>query len=71
MKNDVPDHIKEKAREMARQELERRLAELDMSAGEAKEYGRLLAEVEAHIAQLFDLLESAFWLARISPLILC
>ncbi|KAH8112896.1 AAA domain-containing protein [Phellopilus nigrolimitatus] len=58
LKDDVPDHIKEKAREMARQELERRLAELDMSMGEAKEYGKLLSEVDAHIAQLHDLLEN-------------
>ena len=58
LKNDVPDHIKEQAREMAREELKRRLEELDMSAGEAKEYGSLLSEVEAHVIQLFDLLES-------------
>lgn len=45
---------------MARQELERRLAELNMNAGEAKEYNSLLAEVQAHISQLFDLLESTF-----------
>ena len=44
---------------MARQELERRLKELNMSAGEAKEYNALLAEVQAHITQLVDLFESA------------
>ena len=58
-KQGVPDHIKEKAREMARLELARRLEELDMRAGDAKEYGGLLQEVQAHIAQLHDLLESA------------
>ena len=43
---------------MAREELARRLEELDMSKGEAKEYGSLLSEVQSHIAQLHDLLES-------------
>ena len=59
MKKDVPEHIKEKAREMAQQELARKLEELDMSLGEAKEYSALLNEVQSHIAQLHDLLESA------------
>ncbi|KAI0643818.1 AAA domain-containing protein [Trametes meyenii] len=58
LKNDVPDHIKERAREMARLELARRLEELNMSAGEAKGYGALYAAVEGHIAQLHDLLEN-------------
>ncbi|KAI5120535.1 hypothetical protein M0805_004543 [Coniferiporia weirii] len=58
LKNDVPDSVREKAREMARQELERRLKELNMSIGEAKEYSNLLAEVQEHIAELFDLLEN-------------
>ncbi|KAM5545989.1 hypothetical protein V8D89_000115 [Ganoderma adspersum] len=58
LKNDVPDHVKEKAREMARLELARRLEELNMSAGEAKLYGSLLAAVEGHVAQLHDLLEN-------------
>ncbi|KAI0327509.1 hypothetical protein GY45DRAFT_1355662 [Cubamyces sp. BRFM 1775] len=57
LKNDVPDHVKERAREMARQELARRLEELNMSAGEAKGYGVLFTAVEGHIAQLHDLLE--------------
>ncbi|KLO18907.1 hypothetical protein SCHPADRAFT_935748 [Schizopora paradoxa] len=57
-KKGVPDHVKEKAREMARLELARRLEELDMRAGDAKEYGGLLQEVQAHIAQLHDLLEN-------------
>ncbi|OBZ76548.1 von Willebrand factor A domain-containing protein 8 [Grifola frondosa] len=58
LKNDVPDHIKEQARQMARQELARRLEELNMSAGEAKGYGSLLTAVQAHIVQLHDLLEN-------------
>lgn len=58
LKAAVPDSVKEKAREMARAELERRLKELDMREGEAKEYGMLLGEVGVHIAALHDLLES-------------
>ncbi|KAI0372412.1 hypothetical protein BV20DRAFT_939833 [Pilatotrama ljubarskyi] len=58
LKNDVPDHVKERAREMARQELARRLEELSMSAGEAKGYTMLFEAVEGHIAQLHDLLEN-------------
>lgn len=58
LKDEVPDAVKEQAREMARQELARRLEELNMNAGEAGRYGALLTAVEAHIAQLHDLLES-------------
>ncbi|KAF8150343.1 AAA domain-containing protein [Pholiota molesta] len=57
LKQQVPDHIKEKAREMARQELQRRLEELDMSHSEAKGYGALLSATQAHMASLLDLLE--------------
>ncbi|KAJ3774347.1 AAA domain-containing protein [Lentinula raphanica] len=53
----VPEEIKEKAREMARQELQRRLEELDMSATEAKGYGELLKATQPHMLSLFDLLE--------------
>ncbi|CAL1709976.1 unnamed protein product [Somion occarium] len=58
LKNNVPDHIKEQAREMARQELARRLEELNMNVGEAKGYGALLESVQAHIVRLYDLLEN-------------
>ena len=68
-KNSVPDHIKDQARQMAREELKRRLEELDMSAGEAKEYGGLLAEVEAHVNVLFELLESKWFLIFVGSLI--
>ncbi|KAF8056895.1 AAA domain-containing protein, partial [Lyophyllum atratum] len=57
LKEDIPDHIKEKAREMARQELQRRLEELDMSAAEAKGYGDILSATQAHLLSLHDLLE--------------
>lgn len=45
---------------MAREELQRRLEELNMSVSEAKGYGQLLAGVDAHIQSLYDLLERAF-----------
>lgn len=45
---------------MAREELQRRLEELNMSVSEAKGYGELLAGVDAHIQSLYDLLERTF-----------
>ncbi|KAJ6562445.1 AAA domain-containing protein [Mycena capillaripes] len=57
LKQQVPDHVREKAREMARQELQRRLEELDMSVSEAAGYGQLLAATQAHMVSLYDLLE--------------
>ena len=59
MKKRVPDDIQEKAREMAREELKRRLEELDMSASEARGYGALLDATQTHMASLLDLLERA------------
>ena len=59
LKNQVPDETRERAHEMAKAELARRLEELNMSAGEAKEYSGLLSAVQAHIAGLLDLLDSA------------
>lgn len=58
LKDSVPDHVKEKAREMARQELQRRLEELNMSASDAQGYGELLAATQTHMLSLHDLLES-------------
>lgn len=66
----MPDEIKEKAREMARQELQRRLEELDMSMGEAKGYSQLLAATQGHVASLRDLLESKIPHYRPSRLVL-
>jgi von Willebrand factor A domain-containing protein 8 len=60
LKNAVPDDIKKKAQELAREELNRRLEELNMSPGDAKAYGALLTAVQAHIASLLDLLERVF-----------
>lgn len=44
---------------MAREELQRRLEELNMNVADAKGYGQLLAGVDAHIHSLHDLLERA------------
>ncbi|KAK0451876.1 AAA domain-containing protein [Armillaria borealis] len=57
LKDDVPEHIKEKAREMAKQELQRRLEELDMNIHEARGYGEIIRNTQAHMASLYDLLE--------------
>ncbi|KAG6898082.1 hypothetical protein C0992_006002 [Termitomyces sp. T32_za158] len=57
LKDNVPNHIKEKAREMARDELKRRLEELDMSFSEAKAYGSILTATQAHMLSLYNLLE--------------
>jgi hypothetical protein len=49
---------------MARQELQRRLEELNMGIGESEVYGALLTAVQAHIASLYDLLERASLFCR-------
>lgn len=59
LKEDVPESVREQARLMARKELEARLAELNMTSAGAESYGALLTAVQAHIAQLHDLLERA------------
>lgn len=67
LKEDVPEHIKENARRMAREELARRLEELGLSASEAATYDRLLSSVQSHVAQLHDLLESTCYIPRVDP----
>ncbi|KAF9034673.1 hypothetical protein BDZ89DRAFT_1157933 [Hymenopellis radicata] len=57
LKEDVPEHIQKRAREMAKEELERRLKELDMSMHDAKGYGDILKATQAHMLSLHDLLE--------------
>lgn len=57
LKEDVPETVQAQARLMARKELEARLAELNMTSAGAESYGALLTAVQAHIAQLRDLLE--------------
>jgi len=57
LKADVPDHIRDRAREMAREELKQRLQALDMSTADAAMYGEHLTAVQGHINSLHDLLE--------------
>jgi ABC-type transport system involved in cytochrome bd biosynthesis fused ATPase/permease subunit len=57
LKESVPDEIKDKAREMARQELQRRLDDLDMTAADAKSYGSILTAISTHLLSLHNLLE--------------
>lgn len=45
----MPEHIKARAREMAKQELARKLQELDMSSGEAGAYLRYHRRVASHV----------------------
>ncbi|KAF8263236.1 AAA domain-containing protein [Lactarius quietus] len=57
LKADVPESVRAQARLMAQKELEARLAELNMTSAGADSYGERLTAVQAHIAQLRDLLE--------------
>ncbi len=50
---------------MAKEELERRLKELDMSIHDAKGYGDILKATQAHMLSLHDLLE------RMPPSVFC
>ena len=45
---------------MARQELQRRLGELDMFVSESKGYGALLTATQAHMVSFIDFLEREF-----------
>ena len=67
LKEDAPEHIKENARRMAREELARRLEELNLSASDAAMYDRLFSSVQSHVAQLHDLLESTCYIPRADP----
>lgn len=57
LKEGAPESVRAQARLMAQKELEARLAELNMSSADADNYGARLTAVQAHIAQLRDLLE--------------
>ncbi|GAA5900077.1 hypothetical protein JCM6882_002608 [Rhodosporidiobolus microsporus] len=58
LKADVPPEIAARAREMARKELADRLAQLDMSSGQASVYSRYHDAVAAHVHQLVSFLEN-------------
>ena len=56
LQEDVPESVRLQARLIAQQELEARLAELNMTSADADSYGARLTAVQAHIAQLRNLL---------------
>ncbi|GAA6044030.1 hypothetical protein JCM8097_004313 [Rhodosporidiobolus ruineniae] len=58
LKADVPDEIKDRAREMARKELAERLAELDMSSGQAAVHSRYHDAVAGQVPALVAFLEN-------------
>ncbi|KAI9009541.1 AAA domain-containing protein [Gaertneriomyces semiglobifer] len=57
IKNDVPEHVKEAARQMGREALKKRLAEIKMSAYEASVYKDIYDAVSQEIRQLKVVLE--------------
>ncbi|KAL8292641.1 hypothetical protein RQP46_001253 [Phenoliferia psychrophenolica] len=57
LKEDVPDEIKNKARDMARKELAARLAEIDLTSGQASTYSAYHNDLEANE-------EERIWLKR-------
>ncbi|KAK4700971.1 von Willebrand factor A domain-containing protein 8, partial [Phenoliferia sp. Uapishka_3] len=58
LKEDVPDEIKNQAREMARKELAARLAEIDLTSGQASTYSGYHHAVQSHVHQLVTFLEN-------------
>ena len=51
VKANVPDEIKDKAREMARKALAERLAEIDMTTAQASAYSSFHDAVQSHVHQ--------------------
>ncbi|KAM0790964.1 hypothetical protein ACM66B_004269 [Microbotryomycetes sp. NB124-2] len=71
LKANVPEEIKAQAREMARKELAKKLAELDMTTAQSGIYSSYYDSVSAHIQQLVTFLdnleaneEERVWLKR-------
>ncbi|KWU41842.1 hypothetical protein RHOSPDRAFT_30334 [Rhodotorula sp. JG-1b] len=58
LKAQVPDEIRDRARDMARKELAQKLAELDMSSAQANMYSYYHDRVAAHVHQLVTFLEN-------------
>ncbi|CAH7688707.1 AAA domain-containing protein [Phakopsora pachyrhizi] len=58
LKAEVPEYIKERARQMSQQELARKLEDLNMSSGQATNYDYYFKPVRAHISQLQSILEN-------------
>ncbi|SCZ96734.1 BZ3500_MvSof-1268-A1-R1_Chr4-1g06667 [Microbotryum saponariae] len=71
LKADVPDHIKQQARDMARKELAKRLADIDLTSSQASQYSGYHDAVQSHVQQLVSFLdnleaneEERVWLKR-------
>lgn len=58
VKNEVPEHIREKAREMAQKAYKQRLKEIQMSKYDAEMYQKLHGRVEKQITQLRVIIDS-------------
>ncbi|KAJ3169542.1 hypothetical protein HDU88_000733 [Geranomyces variabilis] len=58
VKNAVPDHVREAARQMGREALAKRLAEINMSTHEAAVYKQIYGNVAKEIRQLKVILEA-------------
>lgn len=58
LKAQVPDEIKNRARDMARKELAEKLAEIDMSSAQASMYSRYHDHVISHVYQLVTFFEN-------------
>ena len=71
LKAQVPEEVKQAARDMARQELAKRLKELEMTSAQAGAYSHYYDAVSVHIQQLVTFLdnlevneEERVWLKR-------
>ncbi|GAA5867426.1 hypothetical protein JCM1840_002135 [Sporobolomyces johnsonii] len=58
LKADVPDEIKDRARDMARKELADKLKEIDLSSAQSQIYSRFHDAVSAHVQSLVSFLEN-------------
>ncbi|GAA5899817.1 uncharacterized protein JCM6883_005995 [Sporobolomyces salmoneus] len=58
LKAQVPEEISDRAREMARAELARKLEDLDLSSSQASTYSRYYDSVSSHIQSLVSFLEN-------------
>lgn len=71
LKDSVPEEIKTQARDMARAELAKQLAEIDLTNGQASVYSQYYNAVQSHVNQLVTFLdnleaneEERIWLKR-------
>jgi hypothetical protein len=58
VKEQVPEHIRQKARQVAREEYQKRLREIDMSEHDADAYNQLYTKIAKQSAQLKVVIEN-------------